>query len=103
MIDECSSFQYFGERKVFMLLQSLLQKCRSAGIYFVIATQCDFGGETAFVLENVPTRVAFKMSAYGDSRFFLGDGAATSLLGKGDAIVQNPDGTRCRLQTPWVR
>ena len=102
MIDEFTTMRFWGERKLFSYLQMLLQKCRPAGIYFVMISQPDFSGDMAQIMGNVPTRVAFKMFSHGDSRDFLGDAAATALLGWGDAIVKLAQGDCVRVQTPWI-
>lgn len=68
----------------------LIQKCRAAGIYCVVATQrpsVDIISGT--IKANIPARISCKTASKLDSRIILDQIGAENLNGKGDSIISN--------------
>lgn len=82
------------------LLTRLLQKGRSAGIYFIIATQSP--SKTVIgrlVNDNIPARLAFHCATPIQSMLIVGNGEAALLPVKGRAVWANA-GVRTQVQAP---
>jgi S-DNA-T family DNA segregation ATPase FtsK/SpoIIIE len=58
---------------------------------------------TGLIKANIPTRIAFQVSAKVDSRTILDQGGAESLLGAGDMLYLSSDMQKpVRLQTAYI-
>jgi S-DNA-T family DNA segregation ATPase FtsK/SpoIIIE len=93
IIDELADMMMIVGKKVEELIARLAQKARASGIHLVLATQRpSVDVITGLIKANIPTRIAFQVSARVDSRTILDQMGAESLLGHGDMLYL-PAGT----------
>lgn len=82
-----------------LLVVSLAQKARAAGIHLIVATQRpSVDVITGLIKANMPTRIALTCASVTDSMVILGEAGAEKLTGKGDMIFQSPNVGKVRLQ-----
>jgi S-DNA-T family DNA segregation ATPase FtsK/SpoIIIE len=87
VIDELADLMMIVGKKVEELIARLAQKARAAGIHMIVATQRpSVDVITGLIKANIPTRIAFQVSAKVDSRTILDQGGAEALLGHGDML-----------------
>jgi len=78
-------------KKVEELIARLAQKARASGVHMLLATQRPSGDViTGLIKANIPTRIAFQVSAKVDSRTILDQMGAENLLGHGDMLYLPP-------------
>ena len=69
VIDELADLMMIVGKKVEELIARLAQKARAAGIHMIVATQRpSVDVITGLIKANIPTRIAFQVSAKVDSR-----------------------------------
>ena len=91
IIDELADMMMIVGKKVEALIARLAQKARASGIHMILATQRpSVDVITGLIKANVPTRIAFQVSAKVDSRTILDQMGAENLLGHGDMLYLPP-------------
>ena len=95
LIDELADMMMVVGKKVEQLIARLAQKARAAGLHLILATQRpSVDVITGLIKSNIPTRIAFQMSARVDSRTVLDQMGAEQLLGQGDMLFMEPGGAQ---------
>ncbi|MDH3532183.1 MAG: DNA translocase FtsK [Gammaproteobacteria bacterium] len=91
IIDELADMMMIVGKKVEEVIARLAQKARASGIHMLLATQRpSVDVITGLIKANVPTRIAFQVSAKVDSRTILDQIGAENLLGHGDMLYLPP-------------
>ena len=91
IIDELADMMMIVGKKVEELIARLAQKARASGIHMLLATQRpSVDVITGLIKANVPSRIAFQVSARVDSRTILDQQGAENLLGHGDMLYLPP-------------
>ena len=97
IIDEFADLIMF-DKTVEKQVQILAQKARAAGIHMIIATQRpSVDVITGSIKANLPTRLAYKVASPADSMTILNTTGAEDLLGKGDSLLLEENGTLTRI------
>lgn len=102
IIDELADLMQVCSSDVEESIQRLTQKARAAGIHLICATQRPTTDVVKGTIKNnIPTRVAFKVTSQVDSFTIIDEGGAESLLGKGDMLLKEIERPR-RLQGAFI-
>jgi len=102
VIDEFADLMMF-DKTVEKQVQRLAQKARAAGIHLIIATQRpSVNVITGTVKANLPTRLSYKVSSSTDSMTILNTTGAEDLIGRGDSLLLEENGTLTRILGAYV-
>ncbi|MGI5870366.1 MAG: DNA translocase FtsK 4TM domain-containing protein [Kiritimatiellia bacterium] len=103
VIDEMADLMLAAQSEVEPRIVSLAQLSRAVGIHMILATQRpSVNIITGLIKANFPARVAFKVSQRVDSQTILDAKGAEQLIGAGDMLFSNPNGTLTRAQGTWI-
>jgi S-DNA-T family DNA segregation ATPase FtsK/SpoIIIE len=104
VIDELADFMMAYPKEMESGIVRLAQKSRAVGIHLILSTQKPLANIISSVIKaNVPGRIALKVTNRMDSMVIIDQIGAEKLLGNGDLLFMNSDGSDIkRIQSPFV-
>ncbi|MBO4251289.1 MAG: hypothetical protein J5911_01345 [Clostridia bacterium] len=106
VVDELADLMEYCKKDMESGIRRLAAKSRMAGIHLVLATQRpSVDVVTGIIKNNLPCRIALKVTSPPDSTTILNAGGAEKLLGKGDMLYKDRemDGADAvRYQGAWL-
>ena len=102
IIDELADLMLTSGSEIESYVMRLGAKARAAGIHVILATQRPSTDVIKGTMKNnIPTRLAFKVTSPTDSTTIIDHGGAEKLLGNGDMLYKNEFGEE-RIQGAYV-
>ncbi len=104
VIDELADLMMLAKKDIEDKIKRLTQLARAAGIHLIVATQRpSVDIITGTIKSNIPSRIAFAVTNYVDSKTIIDQGGAENLLGKGDMLYAPRDLPEpIRIQCPFI-
>ena len=102
-IDEFADLMMTSGKDIEDLIVRLAQMARAAGIHIILATQRpSVDVITGLIKANFPSRIAFKVTSRIDSRTILDVAGADKLLGRGDMLYLDGQGSITRIHGAYI-